>query len=124
MKEDAALAALAAMANPTRLRILRALVAAEPQGLTAGQLAEIAQATPSRASFHLSGLADAGLVSSTRHAREITYRVEFAAIGALVDYIIRDCCQNNQTVVACCAPSRNCGGNPVDAGRVDPLKPT
>ncbi len=120
MEEPRALTALAAMANPTRLRILRALVAAEPQGLTAGQLAETAEATPSRASFHLSNLADAGLVSSTRNAREITYRVEFAAIGGLIDYIIRDCCRNNQTVIACCAPSRNCGGNPDAARGVDP----
>ena len=120
MEEDRALSALAAMANSTRLRILRALVAAEPQGLTAGQLAETAEATPSRASFHLSSLADAGLVRSTRNAREIVYRVEFAAIGGLVDYIIRDCCRNNQTVIACCAPARGCGGNPGDASGVVP----
>lgn len=105
MNEDEALASLAAISNPARLRMLRALVAAGPSGLTAGGLAEEIGATPSRASFHLSNLSAAGLVTFERSAQRITYRVDFDAMGGLIRYLIDDCCGRDATVVACCLPS-------------------
>ena len=108
MNETGALAAFASISSATRLRILKRLVEAGSDGLTAGEIAEAAGATPSRTSFHLSNMSDAGLVTSTRQARQITYRVDFAAVGALMRYLLEDCCKNNPTVRACCTPGSGC----------------
>jgi DNA-binding transcriptional ArsR family regulator len=108
MTEADALAALSAISSKTRLRILKKLVAAGPDGLTAGEIAADVGATPSRASFHLSNLAEAGLVSSSRQSRQITYRVDFAAMGGLIRFLLEDCCNNNATVRACCQPGGTC----------------
>lgn len=102
LTEDAAVAALGAIANGTRLAILRALVQAGPQGLAATSIADAVGASPSRASFHLSTMAEAGLITSERQARQITYRVDFQALGGLIRYLIDDCCQGDPTLRACC----------------------
>ena len=108
MEEAAALTALSALSNEARLRIVKALVQSGSDGMTAGAIAGSIGATPSRASFHLSTLSEAGLVTATRQAREIIYRVEFTAFGALVAYILRDCCGGNEVVMACCQPDCPC----------------
>ncbi|MEO0978058.1 MAG: metalloregulator ArsR/SmtB family transcription factor [Pseudomonadota bacterium] len=108
MNETGALAAFASISSATRLRILKRLVEAGSDGLTAGEIAQSVGATPSRTSFHLSNMSDAGLVTSTRHARQITYRIDFAAVGALMRYLLEDCCKNNTTVRACCLPDSRC----------------
>lgn len=104
MTEDQAIASLSAISSPTRLRMLRALVAAGGAGLAAGAIAEKVGATPSRASFHLANLADAGLVTSERVARQITYFANFEAMGALIRYLVEDCCRNDARVIGCCPP--------------------
>lgn len=104
MDESRALAAFAALSNDTRLRILRALVAAGPTGLTAGALAAQVGAAPSRASFHLSNMAEAGLVTSEKSERSVIYRVSFETMGALVQFLLEDCCRNDPQVRQCCGP--------------------
>ena len=108
MNEADALAAFSSISSATRLRILKMLVEAGSGGLSAGEIAVAVDATPSRTSFHLSNMADAGLVISSRSARQITYRLDFEAIGALMRYLLEDCCGNNATVRACCMPENGC----------------
>ena len=108
MNEESALAAFASISNQTRLRILKTLVAAGADGMTAGDIAESVAASPSRASFHLTHLSDAGLINSTRQARKIIYAIDFGSVGALVRYLIEDCCQNNETVRSCCGIESAC----------------
>ena len=102
MNDEEALGALSSMANKTRLAIVKVLVRAEPTGMTAGQIAAQIDAKPSLASFHLSNLSEAGLLTSTKEAREITYRVDLIGVGALVRYLLDDCCAGNPTVSSCC----------------------
>lgn len=102
MDETATLAAFASLSNATRLRILKELATAGPDGRNAGDLAISVGASPSRASFHLSNLAAAGLVTSSQTARQVTYRADFEAIGAMIKYFMEDCCSQNPTVRACC----------------------
>jgi len=102
MDEAGTLAAFASLSNVTRLRILKELAAAGPAGRCAGDLATAVGASPSRASFHLSNLASAGLVTSSQIARQVTYRADFEAIGAMIRYFMEDCCSRNETVRACC----------------------
>jgi len=106
MEEKLALATFSALSNATRLKILKCLVAAGGTGLSAGEIATSVGATPSRASFHLSAMSDTGLIASQRQSRQITYKVDFAAMGALVQFLLEDCCQNNAVVRSCCSPAR------------------
>lgn len=102
MTEDEVVAALDALANATRLRILRHLVRAGPDGVPAGTVAEAVGAAPSRASFHLAALSRTGLIRAERQSRQIIYRPDFDRIGALMGYMLHDCCKGNARVAACC----------------------
>ena len=103
MNEDQAIAAFAALSNKTRLRVLKALVAAGSAGLSAGQIAQQVQGSPSRTSFHLAAMADAGLIRQHRQARQMIYTVDFAAMASVVQYLLQDCCANDPAVLSCCA---------------------
>lgn len=87
-----ALAALAALGQPTRLRIFRVLMAAEPNGLPAGAIAERIGCPHNTLSSHLSILARSGLVRGARAGRSIVYRADVDAIRALVGFLVNDCC--------------------------------
>ncbi|MEJ2174509.1 MAG: helix-turn-helix domain-containing protein, partial [bacterium] len=62
METRAAVDSLAALAQPSRLAIYRALVQAGPQGQPAGAIAAALGLPPATLSFHLAQLAHAGLV--------------------------------------------------------------
>lgn len=108
MKEAEALQAFSALSGETRLRMLRLLVVAGEGGMTAGDISAQTAAAPSRASFHLSALTKAGLVSATREAKQIRYHVRFETLGELMGYILTDCCQNHPTVRSCCLGDQGC----------------
>lgn len=102
MKENDAALLFQALSNPDRLRVIRALVIAGPGGLPAGDIAGQIGASPSRASFHLSALSDAGFIQSERQSRSLYYRVDFKRIGALVTFLIDDCCKGSADLKSCC----------------------
>ena len=100
--------ALAALAQPQRLRAFRALVVAGPAGLTPGVIAEQLGVAPSALSFHLKELANAGLVSSEPRGRYLVYRAHFDRMNALLGYLTQHCCEGqacevkeSATCVAC-----------------------
>jgi len=99
MDEKQALGAFAALSQETRLRIVRLLVTAGPEGLAAGAIGEAMDgAASSRMSFHLSHLEQAGLVESRRDGRSIIYSVALPALAGLVEFLMRDCCQGHPEV--------------------------
>lgn len=102
MNEGEIITALAALAQETRLRMLRFLVTKGPSGASAGEISEAVGAAASRASFHLTTLADAGLITSERQSRSIIYTVDFKAMGALTGYLVHECCCDHEEVVKCC----------------------
>jgi ArsR family transcriptional regulator len=93
LKEEAAVRALAALAQPQRLRAFRALVAAGSQGLHAGAIAEQLGLAPSALSFHLKELSYAGLVQAEPRGRFLIYRADFSRMTALLGYLTENCCQ-------------------------------
>ncbi len=96
MDENQALAAFAAISNPTRLRIVRLLVVAGAGGCSAGAIAETLDgAAASRISFHLSQLERAGLVVSRREGRSIIYSAIFPTLSDLVAFLMKDCCEGH-----------------------------
>lgn len=105
MIETEALSAFAALSQETRLRVIRLLVTAGPDGMPAGQIGEAMDgASSSRMSFHLSQLEHAGLVTSRRDGRQIRYAARFDALQGLIGFLMRDCCQGHPEI---CAPLLN-----------------
>lgn len=93
---------LAALAQETRLEAFRLLVQAGPAGLAAGDLAARLSVSPPALSFHLRGLAEAGLVRARQQGRFIYYTAAFDAMRALVDFLTENCCGGTA-----CAPARS-----------------
>ena len=115
MSAPYALAALAALGQPTRLEIFRLLMRAEPDGLPAGAIAEEIGCLHNTLSSHIGILARSGLVRGTRDGRSIVYRADVEGIRALVAFLVTDCCDGHPELCelqdairssACgCAPS-------------------
>lgn len=95
MEKQDVIAALAALAQETRLDVFRRLVRAGPAGIAAGALADELGVAPATLSFHLKELRNARLVTSEREGRTIRYAPDFAAIGAVVAYLGEHCCQDS-----------------------------
>ncbi len=91
--EPMAVKALAALAQPQRLRTFRALVVAGPKGLTPGAIAEKLGSSNSALSFHLKELSHSGLVSCEPRGRNLIYRANFMHMNALLGYLTEHCCQ-------------------------------
>jgi len=110
--ERTALASLAALAQPMRLRVFRALVGAGPRGLTPGVLSAMLDVPPSTLSFHLKGLARSGLVMPQREGRNLHYRPAIDRMDALLGYLTDHCCQagDAQGCAITPHPSTACAG--------------
>jgi DNA-binding transcriptional ArsR family regulator len=87
MKITAATRALTALAQETRLGIVRLLVKVGPDGLVAGQIALRLKLAPATSSFHLSQLTQAGLIKPSREGRSIRYSPVLATIGELLAFL-------------------------------------
>lgn len=92
MKSAAAVAALGALAQEHRLALFRLLVVAGEEGMAAGTLAHALGVPNSSLSFHLAQLSRAGLIRQERRHRSLIYRADFAAMNALVGYLLENCC--------------------------------
>ena len=92
MELSDAIAALAALAQATRLDTFRLLVRHEPEGLPAGELARLLDVPANTMSAHLGTLARAGLVAGTRHSRSIVYRADLERLREMMLFLVRDCC--------------------------------
>ena len=74
MDDIEVIAALAALAQSTRLDTFRLLVAREPDGVPAGELARLIEVPQNTMSAHLAILARAKLIVGERRSRSIIYR--------------------------------------------------
>ncbi|KFI25500.1 MULTISPECIES: ArsR/SmtB family transcription factor [Haematobacter] len=95
MNQGEALRGFAAIAQETRLRIIRMLVTAGADGLASGSIAENLDGSPQRTSFHLRELENAGLVQSRRDGKSIIYSARFSQLSSLVAFLMHDCCQGH-----------------------------
>jgi DNA-binding transcriptional ArsR family regulator len=92
MDTKAAVRALAALAQDSRLEVFRLLVQSGPGSLPAGEIAERLGLPASTLSFHVKALAHAGLVESRQEGRFIYYSANYAAMNALVGFLGENCC--------------------------------
>jgi len=93
MDEAAVIKALAALAQPVRLQVFRALVVAGRRGMTPGTMAEGLGISASSLSFHLKELTHAGLVTQERASRNLIYRADFARMDGVLQYLTQNCCE-------------------------------
>lgn len=109
MDEQDVIKALAALAQPVRLQVFRALVVTGDAGLTPGTMAEGLDIPANTLSFHLKELVNAGLVTQERASRNVIYRAAYARMNELLAYLTDNCCQGagcavpaNTSVSSCC----------------------
>ncbi len=81
-----------ALAQETRLNLMRRLAARGPSGMTAGDLALALAQPPSTLSFHLAALEQAQLIQSTRRGRHVIYAVRFHGLRSLLSFLTETCC--------------------------------
>lgn len=98
MEEKNVIQSLAALAQPVRLRVFRALVVAGPEGLTPGALTEQLDVPSTSLSFHLKELTHAGLVTQERDGRHLIYRAAYDHMNDLLGYLTEHCCQGQACV--------------------------
>ena len=100
----AAVRALTALAQETRLAVFRLLVERGPAGLTAGRIAEKLDLPGATLSFHLKELSGAGLVTPRQEGRFIHYSADFRTMNGLVAYLTENCCRDSRGCEAACGP--------------------
>jgi DNA-binding transcriptional ArsR family regulator len=108
METKPALAALAALAQESRLATYRLLVQAGPAGLSATKIAEALNVAPSSLSFHLKELTHANLVTPKQDGRFIYYAANFETMNQLLGFLTENCCGGNP-----CTPA---SGSTCEAG--------
>ena len=106
MRSPAAVEALGAIALELRRALFSLLVHTGEDGMPAGAIAAKLGVPHSSLSFHLAHLTRAGLIQQRRQGRSLIYTADYAAMNALVGYLMENCCGG-----AICAPAAQCGGD-------------
>jgi DNA-binding transcriptional ArsR family regulator len=102
METKPVIAALAALAQESRLNTFRLLVQTGPQGLAASKIAEQLDIAPSSLSFHLKELTNAGLIEPRQDGRFIIYSANFDTMNGVLSFLTDNCCGGQS-----CPPSTN-----------------
>jgi ArsR family transcriptional regulator len=95
MEKTKAVAALAALAQDSRLDVYRLLVAAGPEGLPAGEVARRLDLSPNTLTFHFDRLRNAGLATVRREGRSMIYAAQIDTMNGLLGYLTDQCCGGN-----------------------------
>jgi DNA-binding transcriptional ArsR family regulator len=89
-----------ALGNESRLRILRLLLAAHPEGLVVGDMQAELQIAPSTLSHHLERLKTEGLVTVRRESTFLWYAANTAVLEELLGFLFAECCSRSKAVSA------------------------
>ena len=100
MESTTAVAALAALAQGSRLQVYRLLVQAGPAGMVASELAQALKIPANTLSFHMKTLSHAELVQSRQEGRFIYYSANYGQMNALLGFLTENCCGGRS-----CAPA-------------------
>jgi len=93
MTDDKAALAFGALGHPNRVAILRLLVQAGADGLSVSQMRAHLNIPATTFGHHLKAMADAGLVTQTRHGRSLISHADYSALQALNTFLMEDCCR-------------------------------
>jgi ArsR family transcriptional regulator len=88
----------AALGAEPRLRILRVLLSAHPEGMVAGEIQSELGIPPSTLSHHLERLKNEGLITVQRESTYLRYAAHTAALEELLGFLYAECCTRNKAV--------------------------
>ena len=92
MDLDHAARCLEKLGHPTRLRIIRLLVRAGPDGLSVGAVKEHLGIPASTLSHHIVHLVSAGLIGQERRGRILRCTANYELLESLVALLTEECC--------------------------------
>lgn len=92
MKTNEACKIFEALAADIRLDIFRLLVKNAPEGLVAGDIAQVLDIPPTNLSFHLKTVVHSGLVSVEREGRFQRYKANLPLMLDVIAYLTSECC--------------------------------
>ena len=92
METSEVAAAFGALAQETRLDLLRLLLNEAPAGIPAGEIATRLGVPSSTLSFHLAALERAGLTHSVRRGRQINHAARIIGVRRLLSFLTETCC--------------------------------
>lgn len=84
--------AFGALSQPTRLEVFRLLIAAGPEGMSAGDIGAALGVRQNTMSANLSVLLQAGLVRNRREGRSVRYFADLDGTRDLLTFLMADCC--------------------------------
>lgn len=89
---------LSAMGTEPRLRIMRLLLSAHPEGLVVGEIQSEMDIPNSTLSHHLEKLKNEGLVNVRRESTFLRYTANTEALQELLQFLYAECCTRNNAV--------------------------
>lgn len=89
---------MSAMGTEPRLRIMRLLLSAHPDGLVAGSVGEELGIPGSTLSHHLEKLRNEGLVNVRREGTFLHYSANSEALEELLGFLYAECCSRSKAV--------------------------
>jgi DNA-binding transcriptional ArsR family regulator len=99
---------LGALGAEARLRIVRLLLEAHPDGLVVGEIDAELGIPPSTLSHHLDKLKNEGLVAVRREGTFLRYTAKTEALREIVAFLFAECCTRNQAIrpetITCARP--------------------
>ena len=102
---------LAALGTEPRLRIIRLLLKAHPDGLVVGEIGSELGIPPSTLSHHLDKLKNEGLVAVRRESTFLRYTARTDALQEILSFLFAECCTRNKAIspeaITCCQENAN-----------------
>jgi DNA-binding transcriptional ArsR family regulator len=87
-----------AMGTEPRLRIMRVLLSAHPQGMIAGDIGAELEIPPSTLSHHLDKLKNEDLVSVRRESTFLWYSANSDTLQEQLGFLYAECCTRNKAI--------------------------
>jgi ArsR family transcriptional regulator len=97
---------LAALGTEPRLRIIRLLLAAHPEGMVVGEIGAELGIPSSTLSHHLDKLKQEGLATVRRESTFLRYSANTQALQDILTFLFAECCTRNKAIrpeaITCC----------------------
>ena len=98
--------AFAALGAEPRLRIVRLLLSAHPDGLVVNEIGQELDIAASTLSHHLDKLKNEGLVRVQRQSTFLRYTANTETLQELLGFLYAECCTRNRAIkpeaITCC----------------------
>ena len=88
----------AAMGTESRLRIMRVLLSAHPEGMVVSDIGSALNIPPSTLSHHLEKLKNEQLVTVRREGTYLWYSANTEVLRELLGFLYAECCTRNKAI--------------------------